>query len=101
MYGFTTCYFHTRIDTMTSGNGSLILYLTIATVTDDEQEDFGKHCWKRRKCWIPALSPFPTMLSILVQTTHYTLHIVFGQQMHSTLTNLEFFSMEKSLCKTV
>ena len=19
-----------------------------------------KHCWKRRKCWLPAFSPFPT-----------------------------------------
>ena len=101
MYGFTTCYLTTRINTMTSGNGSLSLYLTIATVKDNEKEDFGKHCWKRRKYWIPAFSPFPTMLSILAQTTQYTLHIVLGQQMHSTLTNLEFYSMEKSLCKTV
>ena len=23
----------------------------------------GKHCRKRRKCWFPALSPFPTMFS--------------------------------------
>ena len=22
-----------------------------------------KHCGKRRKCWLPALSPFPTMYS--------------------------------------
>ena len=101
MYGFTTCYLATRINTMTSGNGSLSLYLTIATVKDNEKKDFGKHCSKRRKCWIPAFSPFPTMLSILAQTTQYTLHIVFGQQMHSTLTNLEFYSMEKSLCKNV
>ena len=21
----------------------------------------GKHCGKRRKCWLPAFSPFPTM----------------------------------------
>ena len=95
MYGFTTCYLATRMNTMTGGNGSLSLYLTIATVKDNEKEDFGKHCW------IPAFSPFPTMLSILAQTTQYTLYIVFGQQMHSTLTNREFYSMEKSLCKTV
>ena len=44
MYGFTTCYLATRINTMTSGNGLLILYLTIATVKDNEKEDFGKHC---------------------------------------------------------
>ena len=72
MYGFTTCYLATRINTMTGGNGSLSLYLTIATVKDNEKKDFGKHCWKRRKCWIPAFSPFPTMLSILAQTTQYS-----------------------------
>ena len=22
-----------------------------------------KHLWKRRKCWLPAFSPFPTMFS--------------------------------------
>ena len=94
-------YLVTQINTMTSGNGSLSLYLTIATVKDNEKENFGKHCWKRRKCWTPAFFPFPTMLSILAQTTQYTLHIVFVQQLHSTLRNLEFYSMEKSLCKTV
>ena len=28
-----------------------------------------KHCGKRRKCWLPALSPFPTMFSkrLLIQ----------------------------------
>ena len=89
MYGFTTCYLATRINTKTSGNGLLSLYLTIATVKDNEKED-----WK-------TLLEKEKMLSILAQTTQYTLHIVFGQQMHSTLTNLEFYSMEKSLCKTV
>ena len=24
---------------------------------------FTKHCGKRRKCWLPAFSPFPTMFS--------------------------------------
>ena len=23
----------------------------------------GKHCGKKRKCWLPAFSPFPTMFS--------------------------------------
>ena len=23
----------------------------------------GKCCWKRRKCWLPAFSPFPTVFS--------------------------------------
>ena len=46
MYGFTTCYLATWINTMTSGNGLLSLYLTIVTVKDNEKKDFGKHCWK-------------------------------------------------------
>ena len=52
MYGFITCLLATRINTKTSGNGSLSLYLTIATVEDNETEDFGKHCWKRRKWYL-------------------------------------------------
>ena len=30
------------------------------------ENSFGqdrKHCWNRRKCWLPAFSPFPTMIS--------------------------------------
>ena len=65
MYDFTIYYITTLINKMTSGNGSLSLYLTMATVKDTEKETFGKHCWKRRKCWIPAFSPFPMMLSTL------------------------------------
>ena len=65
MYDFTTCYIATLINKMTSGNGSLSFYRTMATVKATEKETFGKHCWKRRKCWIPAFSTFPTMLSTL------------------------------------
>ena len=25
------------------------------------EETFGKHCGKRRKCWYPVSSPFPSM----------------------------------------
>ena len=24
-------------------------------------ENGRKHCWKRKKCWLPAFSPFPAM----------------------------------------
>ena len=65
MYDFTVCYIVTLINKMTSGNGSLSLYLKMVTVKDTEKEAFGKHRWKRRKCWIPAFSPFPTILSTL------------------------------------
>ena len=33
----------------------------ITTIDDPAEEPYGKHCWKRRKCWLPAFSPFPTM----------------------------------------
>ena len=35
-------------------------------VTEKLKFCFGngrKHCGKRRKCWLPAFSPFPTMFS--------------------------------------
>ena len=28
-----------------------------------------KHCGKRRKCWLPAFSPFPTMFSLAFFST--------------------------------
>ena len=41
----------------------LTLNHTIPTLNDPENEAFWKHCGKRRKCWWPAFSPFPTMFS--------------------------------------
>ena len=40
-----------------------------------------KHCGKRRKCWLPALSPFPTMFSTLSQYSHNVSYsiIIFPQ----------------------
>ena len=32
------------------------------------KEAFSKHCGKKRKCWKPAFSPFPTMYSTLSKT---------------------------------
>ena len=45
-----------------SGNG-LTLSHTIPTFNDPEKKAFRKYCGKRRKCWLPAFSPFPTMFS--------------------------------------
>ena len=39
---------------------SLALYHTVSSFNDPETESC-KHRWKRRKCWSPAFSPFPTM----------------------------------------
>ena len=36
---------------------------TIPGFNDTKKETFGKHCEKRRKCLLPAFSPFPTMFS--------------------------------------
>ena len=38
----------------------------IPTFNDPQIEDFGKHCWKRRKCLSTAFSPFPKMFSTLL-----------------------------------
>ena len=46
----------------------LTLYNTIPTFNDPEKESFWKHCGKRRKCWQPAFSLFPTMFSIWAET---------------------------------
>ena len=35
------------------------------TIPTFNEEGFGKHSGKRRKCWIPAFSPFPTVFSTL------------------------------------
>ena len=49
MYAFTTCYLATRINTMTIRNGSLILYLTIATVKDNEKKRLWKTLLEKEK----------------------------------------------------
>ena len=46
----------------------LTLYQTIQTFNDPEKEDVWKYSGKRRKCWKPAFSPFPTMFSTLPKT---------------------------------
>ena len=46
----------------------LTLYHTIPPFNNPKEEGFGKHCGKRRKCWLPAFSPFPTMFSTLSKT---------------------------------
>ena len=39
----------------------------IPTFNDLEKEAFGKHCGKRRKCWLPAFCTFPTIFSTCSQ----------------------------------
>ena len=53
----------------------LILYHTIPTFNDPGKEA-RKHCGKRRKCWLPAFSPFPTMFSAL-PSTNFSFSVTF------------------------
>ena len=46
----------------------LTLYHTITTFNDPEERAFWKHYGKRRKCWLPAFSPFLIMFSISPKT---------------------------------
>ena len=48
-------------------NGLLNLYHTIPIFNDPKEKGFGKPCGKRRKCWQPAFSLFPTGFSILAK----------------------------------
>ena len=63
-----------RLQLQTSKNQGLFgkgltLYHTIKRQFNDPvKEAFWKHCRKRRKCWEPAFSPFPTMFSTLSKT---------------------------------
>ena len=62
--------FSKRLVLQTSKNQGLFgkgltLYHTIPTLNDPEKEGFWKHFGKRRKCWLPAFSPFPKMFFIL------------------------------------
>ena len=36
----------------------LFLFNPMATSNNPMQKVLRKHCWKRRKCWLPAFSPF-------------------------------------------
>ena len=52
---------------------SMTLFIKLNAFADDKinmtekfkfvLEKVDKHCGKRRKCWLPAFSPFPAMFS--------------------------------------
>ena len=56
------------LDCVKEINLLLTLYHTIPTLIDPKKGSFWKHCGKRRKCWKPAFSPFPTMFSTQSKT---------------------------------
>ena len=50
-----------------SRNCVLTLYYTIPTFKEPWKESSLKHCEKRKECWKPAFSPFPTMFLIQLE----------------------------------
>ena len=62
-FTFSSGTFFRSMNSCSNEVNSLILYHTIPTFNDFKEGGFGKHCRKRRKCWKPAFSPFPTMFS--------------------------------------
>ena len=78
--------------TLTNGNSSyssLTHYHTIPTFNTSGKESLRKHCGKRRKCWLPAFSPFPTMFSTLPETN-------FNFSAKFNLSSANAFNMIKS-----
>ena len=67
------------------------LYHTIMNFNNPKEDDFWKHCWKRRKCWKPAFSPFPTKFS----TIHKT-NLTLSQMTNFRLPHLNSLRMTNS-----
>ena len=70
----------------------LTLYHTIPSFNDPKEEAFGKHCGKRRKCWQPAFSSFPSVFSNLLQR-----EIVILAILHLSSANAFSLVMSKKL----
>ena len=68
---------------------ALTHYHTIPSFDAPEKEAFRKHCGKRRKCWRPAFSPFPTMFSTL-HKTNFKLSFTF------ILSSANAFNLDQS-----
>ena len=64
---------------------------TIPTFNTSGKESFWKHFGKRRKCWLPAFSPFPTMFSILPNTNFYLWVTIILSS--ATTLNLDWFKI--------
>ena len=76
----------------------LTLYHTIPTFNDPAKTACRKHCGKRRKCWIPAFSPFPAMFSTHPQKNFcFESHLFCHMQMLLIWTSLKFCCLVKEL----
>ena len=73
--------------------------LVIPNFNDLEKEAFWKHCGKRRKCWLPAFSPFPIKFSTLPKANlSFWSHLSFHLQMHWIWTSPKFYYLVYSWC---
>ena len=72
----------------------LTLYHTIPTFNDPEKEGL-EYLGKTRKCWLPAFSPFPTIISTLAISIFQS-HLFCRLQMLSIWTNLKICRLVRS-----
>ena len=76
----------------------LTLYRTITTFNATVQDAFWKHCGKRRKCWLPAFSPFPTMFSTVPKTNfNFSVRIILSSAYAFNLDQSKILSFGKKL----
>ena len=54
----------------------LTLYNTIPTFNDPEKEGLENIVAKRKKCWLLAFAPFPTIISTIAQT-NFNFSVIF------------------------
>ena len=66
-----------RKSKLLSFSKELTLYYLIQTFNNPKNVSFRKHCGKRRKCWLPAFSPFPTMFCSLLKTNFIFFLVTF------------------------
>ena len=87
MYRFFSAHFTVPYDFLT-------LYKTIPTFNDPEKRRLRKHSGKTRICWLPALAPFPTIISTLAQT-NFNFSVTF------ILSSPNAFNFDKSNKKSL
>ena len=66
----------------------------------------GKHCGKKRKCWLPAFSPFPTMFSncfffTVVKSRDCVVKSYWFWRYKHTLWSLKFYNCEEYYIKFI
>ena len=82
-----------RVWNLLFGKGltKLILYHTMPCFNGPLKEAFWKHCEKRRKCWLPAFSPFPMFFTLPINNFKFWVTFFFYRlQMLPNWISLKF-----------